>query len=40
MYVMRLFDNKTMDLTISYLLGAIVNSYENVSCKENIFLNL
>ena len=25
---------------ISYLLGATVNSYENVNCKENIFSNL
>ena len=40
MYVIRLFDNKTMDSIISYLLGATVNSYENVTCKENIFLNL
>ena len=37
---MRLFDNKTMDLIISYQLGATVNSYENVTCKENIFFNL
>ena len=34
--VMYLFDNKIMDL-ISYLLGDTVNSYENVTCKENIF---
>ena len=37
MYIMHLFDNKTMDLIISYLLSATINSYENVTCKENIF---
>ena len=35
---MRLFDNKTIHLIINYLLDATVNSYENVTCKENIFL--
>ena len=35
---MRLLDDKTIDLIISYLLDATVNSYENVTCKENIFL--
>ena len=37
---MHLFDNKTIDLVISYLLSDTVNSYENVTCKENIFFNL
>ena len=37
MYVMDLFDNKTMDMVVSYLLGATVNSNENVTCKVNIF---
>ena len=40
MYVMRLFDNKTEDLITSCQLGATLNSYENVTCKENIFFNL
>ena len=31
---------KTMDLIICYILGATVYSYENVTCKESIFLNL
>ena len=35
---MRVLDNKTMDLIKSYLLGVTVNSYEHVTCKENIFL--
>ena len=30
----------SMDLIISYLLGANGNLYENVTCKENIFFNL
>ena len=34
------FDNKTMELVISYLIGATVNSYKNVTCEEVIFLNL
>ena len=38
MYVMHLFDNKTIDLIISYLLDATINSYENVTCKESLFL--
>ena len=40
MYAMHPFDNKTMDMIISYPLGATVSSYENVTCKENICLNL
>ena len=35
---MHLFDNKTIELIISYLLDATVNSYEDVTCKENTFL--
>ena len=38
-HVMSLFDSKTMDLIISCQIGAIVNSYENVTCKgKHIFL--
>ena len=37
MHVMRLFHNETMDLIESYLLGATVNSYQNVTCKKNTF---
>ena len=40
LYAMCLFNNKTMNLITSYLPGATVNSYENVTCKENTFLNL
>ena len=32
------FDNKTVDLIISYLHDATVNSYESVICKESILL--
>ena len=35
---MHLFDNKTMDLIISCQLGATVNSYETVACKETYIL--
>ena len=40
MFVMHLFDSKTLDLVVSYLLGVTVNYYENVTCKGNIFLIL
>ena len=33
------FENKIMDLILTYLLGATVNSHESVTCNDTIVLN-